>query len=289
MFNLTPHPDFSGLSEETVQGIDMEMLPSLVEGWLRRERNGERFPVDFDAVWEVIGYATKASAKRKLKRFKKNVDFSTPKLKSSGGGRSSEVILLTCDAFKHFCLLAETDQGDAIRQYFIECEKRWNLVQQHHPEVAVEIDAKAQEMEMLRLKNQNLALEAQIKKTDLEILKFRHTVTSTCPEIVQQKVLGYQLVEKTEYRDRIINDGKVINDGNSVGKGELCRRYGFLTKSGSPDYKRLNAYLQSADLPAEAWKEVGYVRNNEELDRAYLPQLDRIIFDKSDRQLWLVE
>lgn len=281
-------------------GDEASELNALIEGWLKREQDGEQFPVNFDAAWQLAGYSTKGNAKRKLIGKKSMLidgqDYKTDSSskfirsdKSELSGRSSDLILLTCDAFKQFCLMAETEQGRNIRQYFIECEKRWRLVQQYHPEVAAQVDAKAQDMEMLRLQNENLKLQVQATRAQQKLMEFRHTVVTTCPEVVQQKVLGFEVVEKVEYRDRVIKDDEVINDGNSVGKGELCRRYGFLTKSGSPDYKRLNAYLKSADLPAEAWKEVGYVRNNEELDRSYLPQLDRIIFDKSDRQLWLVE
>jgi phage anti-repressor protein len=40
-------------------------------------------------------------------------------VKSDLSGRSSDSIYLTIDAFKQFCLMAETEKGREIRQYFI--------------------------------------------------------------------------------------------------------------------------------------------------------------------------
>ncbi|WP_016950005.1 hypothetical protein [Anabaena sp. PCC 7108] len=111
-----------------------ENLQVLIEQWLKQEEEGVQFPVDFDVAWKIAGYCDKATGKRKLvskKSFlKQDQDYQIEKgifrrsTESELCGRSSDLIKMTCDAFKHFCLLAQTETGHKTRQYFIECEKK---------------------------------------------------------------------------------------------------------------------------------------------------------------------
>lgn len=253
---------------------------SYVDEWLKQEQNGERFPVDFDIAWRLAGYSTKQKAQNKLKYLAEGEDFLTDRLKSSTGGRRSKLIELTCDAFKHFCLLAETEQGRQIRQYFIECEKKWRVVQEQHPSIALEI-------ELQKLRNEGLQLERKKTKAELDLLEFRALVTKY-PELVQQKILGYSTIKEVEYRDRVIVGDEVINEGDTINKTALCYHYGFVTRNGKPNYKHLNACLESLDIPSEAWKLTAQIRENQELRKDYLPELDRLMMS-DDRQLWLGE
>ena len=128
---------------------------------------------------------------------------------------------------------------------------------------------------------------AQAKQADLQLVQFRHTIVSTAPEYVQQKVLGFSVVEKVEYRDRLVNNsGNVLDDGSTVTKKELCQRLGFIAKGGAPDYKRLNLYLDK--LPHTAFDTVAYVQENRQLRRDWIANLEAMIRD-SDRQYWLGE
>lgn len=103
-----------------------------VQKWLEDEKNGEQFPVDFNIAWVMAGYALKHHAKRRIETdlslgtdfiFPTQAEVFTKSGEWAKGGRPSELIQLTCDGFKHFCLLAKTEKGRAIRQYFIETEK----------------------------------------------------------------------------------------------------------------------------------------------------------------------
>ena len=107
-----------------------------------QERNG--FIIDLDEVADYVGFFTKGSAKRLLvSKFERNVDYQisiepssrivnmSAKIKNSGitqvaqtnnAGRKTENILMTCDAFKEFCLLASTVKAGHIRKYFIKLE-----------------------------------------------------------------------------------------------------------------------------------------------------------------------
>lgn len=137
-----------------------------------------------------------------------------------------------------------------------------------------------------RIKELELALE--LKKAEQKLLDTRNTIVQTCPEPVQQKILGYSTIERVEYRDRIIQDDEVIRDGSTINKGELCRRYGLLSKNGNPNYSKLKKLLKAANLPDDAWKPATIVRDNLELSRDVLPVLD-MYFNDGDRQLFLGE
>lgn len=141
-------------------------------------------------------------------------------------------------------------------------------------------------IEEMKLKIELTKLENQKVQAEYDLIRFRHTVTQTCPEPVQQKVLGYHTVEKVEYRDRVIKDDDVVRDGSTVNKTELCHRYGIVTRNGKPDYKRLNQLLSR--LPEEAWDEQISIRQNHEVKREYLDFLDHLVF-RSDRQINLGE
>ena len=84
----------------------------------------ENFPVDFDDAWQWLGYSTKQKALNTLKNnFEEDMDFLTKGLKTSTGGRPSDFIVLSIDCFKSLGMMAGTEQGKAIRKYFLECER----------------------------------------------------------------------------------------------------------------------------------------------------------------------
>jgi phage anti-repressor protein len=100
---------------------------SQVQKWLEDEKNGIQFPVDFELAWSMAGYAYKQDASNNVKNnLEKGIDFLGKSLKNGQRGRSGVSFELTCDGFKHFCLMAKTEKGRAIRKYFIEAEKALN-------------------------------------------------------------------------------------------------------------------------------------------------------------------
>ncbi|MHC5720274.1 MAG: hypothetical protein ACYTX0_51650 [Nostoc sp.] len=60
-------------------------------------QTGEQFPIDFEDAWMWLGYANKASTKRRLARFSEGLDFSTFVLKNGQRGRSSELIMISIE------------------------------------------------------------------------------------------------------------------------------------------------------------------------------------------------
>lgn len=86
----------------------------------------EQFPVDFDLAWVWMGYSRRDVAVRKLKHFKDGVHFhQTVEMveRVQGGGRRLIRYRLTIDCFKSLAMMAQTEQGDQVREYFLECER----------------------------------------------------------------------------------------------------------------------------------------------------------------------
>jgi hypothetical protein len=112
--------------------IVQQSVSSLLDAWLLAEKSGNKFPVPFDIAWPMAGYSNKANAKRSLvASLKKGHHYSSELMKKPARGRSSELIQFSLDGFKHFCLMAETQEGDSIRQYFIEAEKVLQQIKAH--------------------------------------------------------------------------------------------------------------------------------------------------------------
>jgi hypothetical protein len=177
--------------------------------------------------------------------------------------------------------------GDPRKQE-IAMAQSYFAIKTREAEVAIPIQIdRIKELELeLAIKN----AEVQVFQAQENLLRTRHFVTTTCPEPIQQKILGYQVVEKIEYRDRVIKDDEIINDGSCATKTDLCNRYGILTRNGKPDFKRLNAMLEKSPIgnKDDAWRVSVQFQENKLLAREYLPELDRW-FEQTDRQLWVGE
>lgn len=86
------------------------------------------FVVDFDDVWDWIGYASKQKGMRLLKsHFVENNDYkfcenNQPK-NGSHGGHNIQKVFLTINAFKGFCLLSGTEKARNVHKYYINLER----------------------------------------------------------------------------------------------------------------------------------------------------------------------
>ena len=132
--------------------------------------------------------------------------------------------------------------------------------------------------------------ETQRAIAEKAVLDTRHLIVATCPEPVQQKIFGYEVIKEVEYRDRIVKDDDLINDGSTINKTQLCKRYGILTKNGKPDFKKLNNVLMEAQITddPDAWQMSATLQEVFQLKREYLPSLDQKLLGRN-RQLWLGE
>ena len=86
------------------------------------------FVIDLDKIWQWMEFSKKDKAKRLLeKSFILNKDYiilSPPKggQNSGSGGHNKEIIMLTINAFKSFCLKADTKKADEIHEYYMKLE-----------------------------------------------------------------------------------------------------------------------------------------------------------------------
>lgn len=96
----------------------------------------EEYPIDFDDIWGQLGYSRKSNAKRALIKglfeggeylliSEQPDNHKGLSVQESGAKTAAENIKLTIDGFKHFCLMARTDEGREVRRYFIEIEKAY--------------------------------------------------------------------------------------------------------------------------------------------------------------------
>jgi len=87
------------------------------------------FIIDLDNIWQWIGFGQKVNAKRVLeKNFIENTDYKLllcqpARQSDTRGGHNKEIIMLTINAFKRFCLKAGTKKADEIHEYYIKMEK----------------------------------------------------------------------------------------------------------------------------------------------------------------------
>ncbi len=256
-------------------------IASLLDGWIEAEQNGVQFPVPFDLAWRIAGYSKKANAKQSgLKGLQKDKEFSCEISKNALAGRPSDSIMLSVDGMKHMCIMACTYEGRQIRDYFIEAEKKWRLVQQVAPQVANEVEIMQLKIELAKIEKQRAALE---DKT----ISLRHYVVTALPQAVADRILGVTEVTKVITKEVVVSErGEVLGHvpGETMNKRELCERYGIVTRTGNPDYKQLNAFLGGLNLPPDAFIDRQVVTHNAQLKVEYLPQLEAWIKAKPSQR-----
>jgi hypothetical protein len=143
-------------------------------------------------------------------------------------------------------------------------------------------------IEEMKLKIELAKLERDKAKLENRTIELRHYVVTALPKPVCDRILGVTEVKEIEVRDRIIQDEEVIRDGSTINKTDLCHRLGILTRNGTPDYRKLNVILSRSGLPSEAFKLTASIKENTELRREYLEELESFYLN-SDRQMWFGE
>ncbi len=94
------------------------------------ERELNEFCVDFEQLIQWLNYTRKDTAKKTLERnfiFQKDFNLRHMAEVQIEGKRTvnrpKEVILLTIECAKSFAMLAQTEKGKQVRNYFLQCEK----------------------------------------------------------------------------------------------------------------------------------------------------------------------
>lgn len=86
------------------------------------DRQGSKYPVHGTEAFEWLGYDKKQNLKRLYtKHLDEGVDYVVNMVPSTGG-RPSEEVSFTSEAFKNLCMLASTEKGKMVRRYYIALE-----------------------------------------------------------------------------------------------------------------------------------------------------------------------
>lgn len=141
----------------------------------------------------------------------------------------------------------------------------------------------ALEVELEKLRIEKLKLEKESKQADLNLIQFRHLIVQTCPEPIQQKVLGYQTVEKVERIETVI-DRQTGEQSKGIGITYVAKALGFKNNKAAWDW------LESVDYGKESgrWHSELSAVHALKLSREDLQYL-KDIFPESNRQMFLGE
>ena len=137
------------------------------------------FIIDLDNVWKWLGFNQKYNAKRVLEKyFIIDIDYKNLLLRpeeqdaeiKKHGGHNKEQFLLTVNAFKRFCLKAETKKADQIHDYYIKLEETLHeIVNEESNELKLQLEQiKTQSKKTI----ENLTKEKSLEKHNLLLREF---------------------------------------------------------------------------------------------------------------------
>jgi anti-repressor protein len=201
---------------------------------------------------------------------------------------------LSCDAFKQFCLLAETESGRQTRQYFIEAEKKWRIVQQVSPQIAEEVEVLAMRIELAKLEAQRAASEAQKAVLEDRTIGLRHLIVTTQPKAIADRILGVTEIQGQVQTRTVVVDqiGNVVNAGDTLTKTQIAHELGFTNTRGKAETKQVAALVDEA-IAAGAipipWREERTVIATG-FDASLMPKLKAFYqMSPKQRQRWVGE
>ena len=224
-------------------------------------QSADPFPVDFDNAWKWIGYSRKSDAKKALlaSGFIEDVDFQvlrqTPQ--NSKGGRPKESIKLAIDCFKSFGMMAGTEKGKQIRQYFIECERQVKEI----------IPAQNEELEKLRL-------EVALSESRLKLASATQMLATINPALPALTFGKPEAVIEVEKPVTVILDahGRAEKyDGLTI--TELSKRYGF--GKGKKANDQCREWILSMGIHEAQWIHEPAAHITKKLPREMLSLLDQ--------------
>ena len=130
------------------------------------------FVIDLDSIWQWVGFGQKMNAKRVLeKNFIENTDYKITlcqpaKQSDIRGGHNKEIIMLTINTFKRFCLKAGTKKSDEIHEYYIKMEKTLQEVMMDECKALADQLKKAKkELDDIQITNAN---DASVKEAEFQ-------------------------------------------------------------------------------------------------------------------------
>jgi phage anti-repressor protein len=132
---------------------DQQVFVKHFQDYLNYGTDETQFIVDFDDVYQWLGFTQKIHAKKLLiKKFSEGTDYKIllslerEQDNRQHGGHNKEKILLTVPTFKSFSMYCETDKGKQTRQYYATMEKVFfQYIQNNHKKVVERITKEAKD------------------------------------------------------------------------------------------------------------------------------------------------
>jgi hypothetical protein len=139
-------------------------------------------------------------------------------------------------------------------------------------------------IEEMKLKIELARLESQKTQTELSLVQFRHTICLTCPEPIQQRILGYQTIKETEIVERVI-DSSTGEYSDGVGITYIAKVLGFKNTNQCWAWLEQKGYGKNSG----EWENQLTAINTPKLSRDDLAILKESIQNPNGRQLFVCE
>lgn len=190
---------YAKLSQE-FNGEEQQMFVNNFKSYLTYDQDKD-YVIDLEFIGKFLGFTRKSDAKKILSKYLiENTQYKLllrqpPEQKNSKeidnrGGHNKETILLTPNAFKEFCMRANTDKSHRIRQYYMKME---SILFQHLNELLNDNKIQIQ------------SLNDKVKNYERELLKYKNRI------IKKYQVGECIYVIKETSKDNIYKVGQTSN------------------------------------------------------------------------------
>ena len=157
----------------------MEIFELNFKIYIANENNNNRFVIDLEDIYKLVGFKQKGHAKRFLiNKFKLNIHYETNI--TVKGGENYEKIMLNIETFKKFCMKVSTKESEKFLDYYIAME---NVILEY-------IKQKMNEQIKINIENKNI-----LENKD----KFIFIQSKQLEDINQQ--LQIQLLNTSTYKE----------------------------------------------------------------------------------------
>jgi len=164
------------------------------------------FVVDFDSVWKWLGFSRKSNCKTLLEKyFIENIDYKVSQEHTKDsfaaaaakpldiGGRPTNKILLTINAFKKLCLKSNTKKADEIHNYYVKLEEMLlDITEEESKELKLQVLQKDHLLFESILEKEQLRIQSELEKERL----LEETLLSQFPDNTQ--CVYYGLVDNQD-------------------------------------------------------------------------------------------